>query len=216
MTDLSNIPLDITLNIINKLDTIDIINLYKTNKHYYKIISDNNGYIFPNDILDINKLNNIDIVKIFPNIKLKYKYIFSNIEHINSDKYIKNIVDLNLSDFNYKITFELIEKINFSNIYSLTLKYCYIDYNIFEKININNLYKLELSGRYYTDRHFENIIFKNLDTLILISSNISNKSLKSFVNVKSLNLSFSDINDISCLINVNKLILEHCSITNIS
>ena len=216
---MDTLPADILLTIIDKLNFVDIISIYQTNKYFRNMIKEISKYI--KHTVNINKTRYIEnCIKIFPNVRVSC--ILTN-DTLNIYSYLIK---------NYKI-----------NWYELDLSYCTkINDKIFNSSKIESIHTLKLTADTYTtnyisDISFKSDVFKNIHTMTIYNCNtitdlsplcnihnltisgcnsITNNSIKNLGNVYRLRINQCDkITDVSPLVNVNTLILSYLNITNL-
>ena len=201
MTNICDLPLDISLMIMNNLHVLDLNNLIQVNKHFNKMIKTNRKNIKPEiQIYDIHDSYDIDSVlkKYNNNIKLKL-----GSKH-DLCKYQIYIYEINLMYIpRYHNISDLLFGIN--KIHTLN-----ISHNYFTNVNLLGNISIKILDLSYC-RFLSSVPFIKGLKEINLTGCTGLTDLSSIAHVESINLSYCDnLTDISVLNRVSDLNISCC------
>lgn len=231
---MESIPDDILMYILenNNLELLDLLNLSKVSKRFNNIIKT----IKPTRIYNIYRKEHLFLIERFPNIKFSYNEDYftsyneiynkgereNRCEFMNAFKLktnnirtlynLMNCSILDLSNTIYEIDLSKVIE-NFKNLENLNLSFCHINKYPEKSINVKTL-KLE-NFRCEIDNLINFINLKSLVDLDLSYTNITDVSILN--NIRKVNLSnCRKITNLNSLTNVYELILSNTAVSDIS
>ena len=196
---MDSIPDDILIYILEQhenIDFLDILNLSLVSKRFKTIVK----LIKPEKIYKIYRKEHLFISERFPNIKFSYTESINDNLSENDLKNIKKLKTNNTNTISNKLNVSIldvsntIEEVNMTNIYN----------------NFKNLKSLNLSFC-HINTYPETTI--NLKTLKMENFRCDLNEFITFINSKTLidiDLSFTDIKDVSIINNIKKVNLSNC------
>ena len=195
-----NLPEEIILCILNKLEKEDIINFAHTNKENYNLVNFNK-LLFDVKSTIINKSKNRKIIGkiklIIYDKKIDYEYLYDIIKYV-----YKIIIDCNINE----------DIIKYIKKFSEICENPSIRINCYELFDIDFLHNFTCITLYHSENLKIDVSkFNKIKKLNLKSTNIDN--LSNIPKLEKLNLSKTKIDDVKNL-DVKKLVLNNCDNIN--